>query len=510
MPIAQPFKKPLPWLLSLLGIGIVVVGIFSYRLAYGPPKESALDKYTVEATAETLAVEIKASGTVQPQQTVNISPKSPGRLLQLFVEQGDIVKKGDRIAVMENQEFLADGMQSEARLQEAIARYNQARITIPAEIDQLRAQANQGRTRIAQAQSQLASAQARLQQAQSRIPSNIDQLQAQVASAQSRLKLAETRRNRNQQLLNEGAISQDQYDELSNEFFNAQANLFEAESRVNNAKNTASPEVGQIQQEILQLQGAIAEAEQGLASQLSQLRERQATTETELATLKASAAQAEAQLSRSKIIYQDTFIRAPFDGIITQKFATAGAFVTPTTTASSTASATSTSIVALAKGLEVVARVPEVDISAVRPGQMVDIVADAFPNETFEGRVLRVAPEAIIENNVTSFEVTIGLMNGQEKLRSKMNVDVVFKGESLANALTVPTVAIVTMGGKTGVMVPDKDDKPTFQAVTIGLVLDDKTQILSGLKRQQRVFIDLPEGSGDPLKTGEEKTKEAN
>ncbi len=426
------------------------------------------------------------------------------------MEQGDIVKKGDRIAIMENQEFLADGMQSEARLQEAIARYDQARITIPAEIDQLRAQANQGRTRIAQAQSQLASAQARLQQAQSRIPSNIDQLQAQVAASESRLKLAETRRNRNQELLKEGAISQDQYDELSNEFFNAQANLFEAQSRFNNAKTIASPEVGQIQQEILQLQGAIAEAEQGLASQISQLQERQASAETELAALKAAAAQAEAQLARSKVIYQDTFIRAPFDGIITQKFATPGAFVTPTTTASSTASATSTSIVALAKGLEVVAQVPEVDISALRPGQMVDIVADAYPNETFEGRVIRVAPEAIIENNVTSFEVTIGLMTGQEKLRSKMNVDVVFKGDSLANALTVPTVAIVTMAGKTGVIVPDKDDKPIFQPVTIGLVLDDKTQILSGLERQQRVFIDLPEGSEDVLETEEEKAREGN
>ncbi|MGA1622838.1 MAG: efflux RND transporter periplasmic adaptor subunit, partial [Synechocystis sp.] len=230
---------------------------------------------------------------------------------------------------------------------------------------------------------------------------------------------------------------------------------------------------------------------------------REATAPDELERLKASAAAAEAQLKRSQIVYQDTFIRAPFDGIITQKFATVGAFVTPTTSASSTASATSTSIVALAKGLEIVAKVPEVDISTLRAGQPVDITADAFPNKVFEGRVIRVAPEAIVENNVTSFEVTIGLVTGQNQLRSKMNADVVFKGQSLENALTVPTVAIVTLGGETGVMVPDEENKPEFQPVTIGLVLDDETQILSGIKRGQRVFIDLPEGSEDVMEPEE-------
>jgi HlyD family secretion protein len=214
--------------------------------------------------------------------------------------------------------------------------------------------------------------------------------------------------------------------------------------------------------------------------------------DVELAQLKAAAEAARAELERIKIQFQDTIVTAPFDGIITQKYATEGAFVTPTTSASSTASATSTSILALARGLEVVARVPEVDVSFLRPRQPVKIVADAFPNDILQGQVLRVAPEAIVDQNVTSFEVTIGLITGQEKLRSKMNVDVTFLGQQLSNALVVPTVAIVTQEGKTGVMIPDGEGKPQFKPVTIGLVLDDKTQILDGLKPGGRVFIDLP------------------
>jgi HlyD family secretion protein len=107
--------------------------------------------------------------------------------------------------------------------------------------------------------------------------------------------------------------------------------------------------------------------------------------------------------------------------------------------------------------------------------------------------VVRIAPEAIVENNVTSFEVTVGLVTGKDELRSKMNVDVTFVGEQLTDALTVPTVSIVSLAGKTGVMVPGVDNQPKFQPVTIGVVVDNKTQILSGLEQGNRVFIDLPD-----------------
>jgi len=67
----------------------------------------------------------------------------------------------------------------------------------------------------------------------------------------------------------------------------------------------------------------------------------------------------------------------------------------------------------------------------------------------------------------------------------------------------VPTVAIVTREGKSGVLVPDAENKPSFKPVSIGLVLDDKTQILSGLEAGEKVFIDLPEGAEDTSKTNQ-------
>jgi HlyD family secretion protein len=67
-------------------------------------------------------------------------------------------------------------------------------------------------------------------------------------------------------------------------------------------------------------------------------------------------------------------------------------------------------------------------------------------------------------------------------------------GQELSNALVVPTVAIVTQDGNTGVMVPALDNnKPTFKPVTIGPTIQNQTQILEGLKQDERVFIDLPQ-----------------
>ena len=200
------------------------------------------------------------------------------------------------------------------------------------------------------------------------------------------------------------------------------------------------------------------------------------------------------QLREVEVELEETIVRAPFSGQITQRYATEGAFVTPTTSASSAGQATSTSIVALARGLEVLGKVPEADISLIKPGQTVEIVADAYPEDVFTGRVHLIAPEAIKEQDVTLFEVRVDIDSGLQQLRSGMNVDVTFLGDELKNALVVPTVAIVTNKGQTGVLVPNEENQAEFLPVTIGPTIGNDIQILSGLNSGDRVFVGLPEG----------------
>lgn len=312
------------------------------------------------------------------------------------------------------------------------------------------------RARLAQAQANLAEAKAR--QAATTAGNRwqeIAQAKSQVDAATARVKLTSTKVERNRSLATEGAISRDRLDEVIADDTSAKANLAEAQRRLNLLQAGARPE------EKLQVQAAVEAAA--------------------------------AQVKAAQVALEDTIIRAPFAGTITQRFATVGAFVTPTTSASSTASATSTSIVAVAQGLEVLAKLPEVDIGQIRPNQAVEISADAFPQQTFSGTVRLVSPEAIVEQNVTSFQVRARIQSGLSQLRSGMNVDLNFLGAKLQNALVIPTVAVSTEKGQTGVYIPGEDNKPEFRPVTLGTALQNKTQILSGLKPGDRVFIDFPE-----------------
>ncbi|MCX5930694.1 MAG: efflux RND transporter periplasmic adaptor subunit [Cyanobacteria bacterium] len=213
-----------------------------------------------------------------------------------------------------------------------------------------------------------------------------------------------------------------------------------------------------------------------------------------------SAARGQVQQARGDLVsieaqLEDTVIRAPFDGVITQKYADVGAFVTPTTSASATSSATSSSILALASTLDAVANVAEVDVGAIRPGQPVDLQVDAFPRQVFRGTVRLVAPEAVVEQNVTSFQVRIALAgDAPGKLRSGMNLTANVLVGRRPDALLIPTPAIVSERGGTGVLVPGDDGQPMFRPVQVGATIGTRTEVVSGLKPGDRVYLSAPGG----------------
>ena len=206
----------------------------------------------------------------------------------------------------------------------------------------------------------------------------------------------------------------------------------------------------------------------------------------------AAVSAARERLEQLEEVKEELEIRAPFDGTITARYAEPGAFVTPTTTASATAGATSSSIVELSKGLEVAARVPESDIGRITTGQSADIRVDAFPDERFEAQVSEVAPRAEKQDNVTSFEVKLNLLEPPRKLLIGMTADISFQTGRSKERTLVPTVAIVTEAGKPGVLLVDDQQKPSFQPVELGNSSGDQTAILKGLDAGTRVFIDLP------------------
>ena len=202
----------------------------------------------------------------------------------------------------------------------------------------------------------------------------------------------------------------------------------------------------------------------------------------------------EAKFKQLEVEEKETKIRAPFNGVITTRYAVPGAFVTPTTSSSSSphGGATSSSIVELSQGLEIVSKVPESDIGRIKTGQDATIRVDAFPDKRFKAIVKKISPRAIKNNNVTSFEVTLLLKNRPADLRIGMTSDVYFKTGATKIRTLIPTVAIVTEKGKAGVLIIGNKNQPKFKKVELGTSSGSKTAIISGLQPGDKVFIDLP------------------
>ena len=435
LPFVGKVTKTKPWMVGLVAAGLVGITAVTVPLLRTAAPKQPISQLTVPVQLKNTTTRIIANGEVQAVKELNLNPKTAGRLEALMVQRGDRVKQGQIVARMETRELQADRAQAQAELAKAQANLSLLRAgNRPEAIAQAQASANQGT--------------------------------AQITAAQTRLNLALERSQRNRALAAEGAISRDKLDEVLNEEQSARANLEQTKAGYNN-----------------------------LAQQLNQQKNGSRIQEVEQGVAQVQAAQA--TLDKIDVQLEDAVIRAPFNGVITQTGAEVGAFVAPTSFASSTSSATY--IANLASDLEVKAKVPEVDISQIRLGQPVEIRAGAYPDQTFKGVVKRISPKAEEEDatqkGVVTFAVWVELETGKDLLRSGMkDIDLTFLGKQLKQALIVPTVAIVTDKGQTGVLVPDAQNKPKFQLVTVGSTIGNETQILGGIQAGSQVFVELPEG----------------
>jgi HlyD family secretion protein len=483
-------KGKMPWLLGLGAtialLGATATGVTLLRQNNAANTQKTWAKYTVPVESTQLTLKITASGSIVPERTVNLSPKNAGRLEEVLVKQGDRVQGGQLIARMENRDIQAQLIQAQARVMETQARLrelqagdqpsDQARVV--QDVDQAQSQAQAQRAQVAQAEAQLIQDRA-----------GIAEYDSQVVEAQAQYDLTRQQLTRNTQLAADGAISRDRLDELATNLRRAKASL----ERTQAAQVRASLGLHRSEANLAQAQATYQDSLSKIDSVKIRLGQSRASKRPE--QIAQGEAQVLAALGQQRVLevqLQDTLIRAPFAGIITQRYADPGAFVTPTTSASANASATSTSVVAIAQGLEVLANVPEVDIGKIHLGQIVEVKSDTYAEQAFVGKVRLIAPEAVKEQNVTSFQIRVSLMSGLQQLKSGMNVDLTFMGETLNNTLVVPTVAILVRKGETGVLRLDERGNPKFYPVTTGATIGTQTQVIEGVKVGDRVFTDLP------------------
>lgn len=460
------------WLLSLsllLGLGWGGYQLYQQKVVI-PQAKVKQEKDTIAVQREDLAVTVTANGTIQPEVSINISPKTSGILKSLYVKEGDRVQKGQLLARMDDANLQGQLLQMQGQL-------------LAAQANLQKLEAGNRPQDISQAQAELAQAQANLQRLKAGNRSQeVAQARARYESAQSNLRQAEIVYQQNQQLYQQGAISERDWTNSRAQRDIAQAQVKEAKQALNlQTVGTRPEEIQQAAAVVQQKQAALSLVKAGSRSE-------------DIAQAKAQVIAAQGNLKTVQTQIWDMEIRAPFTGIVTRKYADPGAFVTPTTAGSAVSSATSSSILSLASQNRVVTNVAESNIAQMRLGQGAKIKADAYPDKVFTGEVTQIAPQSIVQQNVTSFEVKVAILDDpQQLLKAGMNVQVTFEVGKLANVLVVPTVAIVRQKEGTGVY-RWQAGQSDFVPITTGVTVNDKTEIRSGLQENDKILTTFPEG----------------
>ncbi len=175
----------------------------------------------------------------------------------------------------------------------------------------------------------------------------------------------------------------------------------------------------------------------------------QSITETEFEQANLTAANARAQLIRAErnvedaqISFEDTDVRAPGRGVIIQKNVEVGTVI------SSAVSNVGGGAVLLQMAnldtVQVRALVDETDIGKIKPGMDVTITVEAYPNQPFRGQVLKIEPQALVQQNVTMFPVLVRIANQNDMLKPGMNAEVEVHIGERRNVLAVPAAALRT------------------------------------------------------------------
>lgn len=228
---------------------------------------------------------------------------------------------------------------------------------------------------------------------------------------------------------------------------------------------------------------------------------------------KEQVASAKEEVQRAQTNLGYATITSPIDGVVLSKSVEEGQTVA--------ASFSTPELFTIAQDLtnmQVVADVDEADIGDVKEGERVTFTVDAYPDDTFEGKVKQVRQEATTTNNVVTYEVVISAPNADLKLKPGLTANVTIYTAERKGVLSVPSKALrftpqkETVGKMKIVDVANAKNKVwtiegnsiVAHKVNIGMTDGTNTQIVGGIAEGTKVITGLNVIGGE-----EEKPMEA-
>lgn len=519
-------------------VGIVGSKAFTTLQAQQKKAKEDLEKNTATVKKGDVVVQVVETGSLEAVKDVEVKSRVGGRVATLYVDEGDFVEEGDLIAIIDPQETELRVEQNRAQLRGAQSGVKQTDIQIAQRRVTAQANLDRAESRIRQLNKELESqpiltaaavrsAEASLLTTQKNYdtltrvtqPNQKIALETALQDAKNNLAKAKSEEARQKDLYDKGYVakkvweqaelqrqlaetrvtsSQQNLDRLADdqrlERERAQAAINQANQELNRAKaNTIQDDLKK--EEYKQAQANVRDARIALRDVDSLIQSRIGSQST-VEQLQSALKDAERELG-------ETEIRAPISGIVSKRFVQQGELV-----ASLSSFSSGTPIVKIEdrSNMLVKLNINEIDVARLEQGMPADITVDALPNETFTGRVSKIAPSMVDStqgggfDTVVKYEVEVTLNSVSKKLKSGMSAKCQMKAKERLGVLTLPVAYVSNDPEKEEHFVmlkgDGKDPKGTRKVVSVGDATSSTMEIKSGLKEGDMVV--MPEYTGPP------------
>lgn len=386
-------------------VAAVAVGAFFLVRAVGRGDNGTTQAETVTVARGALTQVVNATGNVAPAQRATLSFEISGRVLEVLVDEGDVVQKGQPLARLDATDLELTLRSAEASLRAAQARYEQTK-------------AGPSKEDIAAAEASLASAIASYEKLKKGPTAD------EVAVAKANVERAEA-------VLKQAQAA---YDRIA---WRGDA--------------AASPQALQLQQATIDYQTALANyrvatagpSESALKAAEAQIAQARANLERlkrtpspeDLAIAQSQVDSAQVAVDQAKRRLDSAVLRAPFAGVVEKVSVDVGQLV---------AAGTPAVVIADTSAFHIMVAVDEMDVALVRVGQVARIALDALPDTPIQGHVDRVGLAGSQTTGVVTYDVRIAVDPTDAPLRTGMSATIDIVVAEKADALVLPNRAIRT------------------------------------------------------------------
>lgn len=416
-----------------------------------------------EPEIKTLTQTLDITGNLTTADDVMIGSKQAGRIVGIYVKDGDPVSAGQVIGQVDTTQLNEQLRQAQGQLTGAQAMLAQA-------ISNKEYGPAKSSAAVKQAQAAVRSAEASLKKAQAGDrPEQRAQTQANLEAAKASRDIAKRDLDRKRALVDEGALARTSLDTAENTYTAAM------QTYTNALQAELESERGNRPEDIEVANEAVRQAQDQLASARA-AQKLDITLDQAVQNAQAQVVSAKAAVDLAKSNMNDAAIRAPFSGRISGNPVQSGTVVTAGTTVAHLIGG---------EGAYFEGQVPENTVHAAKPGTLVNVKVDAVPDHTYIGTIAAVNP---LGNQIGRyFTVRVMLRGDLAGLKSNMFAHGSLPIQTAANATVVPSDAVLVKSGSAYVFTVENGKAkqvPVVQGIQVG-----EEQQITGLPSGNKVVI---------------------